>query len=139
MTQGKKEVYHLYVTPKQGSFNSFDFPRKILLTVNGAPYPIEYAVRNCREVGGDIKDLSIHAGPKGCKGYNKGYAMAFHPPLRVCVCAEEKAARLEREERKRTPSLKKKLRTRTFPVGKFFYSARQRQGRPGPAPASSAP
>ena len=48
VTQGKKEVYHLYVTPKQGSFTSFDFPRKL---VNGAPIPIEYAVRNCRELG----------------------------------------------------------------------------------------
>ena len=27
-------------------------------------------------------------------------ALAFHPPLRVCVCEEEKAARLEREARK---------------------------------------
>ena len=67
------------MTPKQGSFKSFDFPRKILLSVNGAPYPIEYAVRNCRELGGDIKNLYIHAGPKGCKGYKKDYAMAFQP------------------------------------------------------------
>ena len=109
VTQGKKEVYHLYVTPKQGSFKSFDFPRKILLSVNGAPYPIEYAVRNCRELGGDIKNLCIHAGPKGCKGYNKEYALAFQPPLRICVCAEEKAARLEREERKRMAPPKKTI------------------------------
>ena len=63
--------------------------QELLLNVNGAPYPIEYTVRNCRELGGDIKNLSIHAGPKGCKGYNKGYALAFQPPLRICVCAEE--------------------------------------------------
>mmetsp|Transcript_30163 Transcript_30163/g.82489 ORF Transcript_30163/g.82489 Transcript_30163/m.82489 type:complete len:98 (-) Transcript_30163:800-1093(-) len=46
VTQGEKEVYHLYVAPKQGkgTFASFDFPRKILLNINGAPYPIEYAV-----------------------------------------------------------------------------------------------
>ena len=34
ITQGKKEVYHLYVAPKSGSFASFDFPRKILLDIN---------------------------------------------------------------------------------------------------------
>ena len=45
MTQGKKEVYHFYVAPKQGSFASFEFPRKILLNINGAPYPIEYRIR----------------------------------------------------------------------------------------------
>eukprot|EP00967_Tisochrysis_lutea_P112836 scaffold178644_cov28-Tisochrysis_lutea.AAC.1 len=51
ITQGKKEVYHLYVAPKDGSFASFDFPRKILLNVNGNPYPLDfdYAIRDCVE------------------------------------------------------------------------------------------
>eukprot|EP00967_Tisochrysis_lutea_P072509 scaffold96680_cov27-Tisochrysis_lutea.AAC.1 len=47
-----------------------------MLTINGAPFPIEYSVRNCRELGGDIKNLNIHAGPKGCKGYNKGLTIS---------------------------------------------------------------
>eukprot|EP00967_Tisochrysis_lutea_P002434 scaffold3031_cov28-Tisochrysis_lutea.AAC.1 len=91
VTQGKKEVYHLYVAPKDCSFASFDLPRKIMLNLNGAPYPVDYAVQNCRELGGDIKNLSIHAGPKGCKGYNITKATPKHSnPLSA---AEEKAAR----------------------------------------------
>eukprot|EP00967_Tisochrysis_lutea_P026973 scaffold31185_cov27-Tisochrysis_lutea.AAC.1 len=39
VTQGKKEVYHCYVAPRSGNFSTFDFPRKILLNVNGNPWP----------------------------------------------------------------------------------------------------
>ena len=106
-----------------------------------SPSTIEYSVRNCRELGGDIKNLNIHAGPKGCKGYNKGYAMAFHPPLRICVCEEEKAARLEREERKRTAPPKMTVQEamnpnaqelcKRFPNGKCGLSANGRSTNTG--------
>eukprot|EP00967_Tisochrysis_lutea_P100674 scaffold150423_cov32-Tisochrysis_lutea.AAC.1 len=53
--------------------------------------------------------MNIHAGPKGCKGYHKNYALAFTPPLRICVCEEERQARLNREQARRMAPPKRTL------------------------------
>ena len=71
---------------------------------------MDYAIRNCKELGGEIKDLSVHAGLEGCKGYFKGCAiMAFNSPLRICTCEEEREARLLGQQQRPLSPPKKTL------------------------------
>eukprot|EP00967_Tisochrysis_lutea_P159151 scaffold328761_cov54-Tisochrysis_lutea.AAC.1 len=40
--------WHLYISATQGTFINGNFPRKLLLSIDGKPVPVNYAIRACK-------------------------------------------------------------------------------------------
>jgi hypothetical protein len=62
-TAGEKFIWHVYVVPITGPTFGFNWPKKILIDVDGDKYSIDYAIRASLELGG--KDSNLCASTTG--------------------------------------------------------------------------
>jgi hypothetical protein len=102
VTNSPEPIWHFYVIPNSGDWNTFKFPRVIETAVGNNTYNLEYSIYSNEA----IPRGTICNETRGCKGYKKiSPQEAASKNIRICNCDSKAAITEAQKENRKKPKL----------------------------------